>query len=288
MIGAKQKGGRRVIISSNPHTHTTFSDGRNTPREMVEAALALGFRALGFTDHSVQDRDAQMFLPAPLEEAYRREIASLAERYAGRIRLYASIELDSLYGKAERAAYDYLLLSTHYARLGDRAALVDCRPRREALFALRDSAFGGDGVAMAEAFYRDSGRRALAVRPDIYGHFDIIKYFNADGALFDPGDARIRRAEEEALHSVFASGAILEINTGGMARGYIDQPYPHERILRLWREMGGRVILGSDCHRREQLAFAFEEMLDLLQRLGFTHVCELGGEGEETFVQRRL
>jgi predicted metal-binding protein len=31
------------MIKSNFHTHTTFCDGKNTPREMVERALELGF-----------------------------------------------------------------------------------------------------------------------------------------------------------------------------------------------------------------------------------------------------
>ena len=34
------------MIKSNYHTHTLFCDGVNTPREMAEQALALGFEAL--------------------------------------------------------------------------------------------------------------------------------------------------------------------------------------------------------------------------------------------------
>lgn len=33
------------------HSHTTASDGHNTPRELVELALSLGLEALGITDH---------------------------------------------------------------------------------------------------------------------------------------------------------------------------------------------------------------------------------------------
>jgi hypothetical protein len=34
------------------HTHTTYCDGKNTPREMIEAAIAKGLRRIGFSGHS--------------------------------------------------------------------------------------------------------------------------------------------------------------------------------------------------------------------------------------------
>ena len=35
----------------NLHSHTTFCDGKNTPEEMVRAAIALGMDSLGFSGH---------------------------------------------------------------------------------------------------------------------------------------------------------------------------------------------------------------------------------------------
>ena len=40
------------MIKANFHTHSTFSDGANTPEEMVQTAISLGMTALGFSDHS--------------------------------------------------------------------------------------------------------------------------------------------------------------------------------------------------------------------------------------------
>ena len=48
-------------ISSNPHIHTNFCDGENTPEEMVKAAIRIGFTALGFTGHSPTPYDLTVF-----------------------------------------------------------------------------------------------------------------------------------------------------------------------------------------------------------------------------------
>ena len=42
---------------SNFHTHTTYSDGKNSVRENIEAAIEKGMSALGFSDHSYTDFD---------------------------------------------------------------------------------------------------------------------------------------------------------------------------------------------------------------------------------------
>ena len=275
-------------IRSNPHTHTTFSDGRDTPRAQAEQALRLGFRALGFTDHSVQAADAFVGIPQAREAGYRRAVRALAEEYAGRLRISLGIELDASFGIADAKGYDYILLSGHYACKGGARAIVDSRPRRADIFALRDGQYGGDGEALAADYFRHLGARALEVRPAILGHFDIIKYLNDGGALYDAASPLVRRAQREALEDIRASGALLEVNTGGMARGYINELYPTWGILRLWRDMGGGVILASDCHDARFLDYAFEETCTRLRAEGFGGVWELGGEGEPLFVERRF
>ena len=45
---------------TNYHTHSTYCDGKASPREMVDFAVAHGFTALGFSGHS----------PLPFENTY--------------------------------------------------------------------------------------------------------------------------------------------------------------------------------------------------------------------------
>ena len=40
----------------NFHTHTKYSDGTDTPREMIEAAIGFGFKAPDFHGFPLSDR----------------------------------------------------------------------------------------------------------------------------------------------------------------------------------------------------------------------------------------
>jgi DNA polymerase (family 10) len=57
------------------HSHTTLSDGRNTPREMAEAAMARGYEYLALTDHSASHGFGNDVQP----DALRRRIEEVHE-----------------------------------------------------------------------------------------------------------------------------------------------------------------------------------------------------------------
>ncbi len=77
------------------HAHSTWSDGHNSIREMVEACLARGYAYLGITDHS----KAAAYAGGLNDEALKRqgaEIDQLNEEYKGRLHIFKGIECDIL------------------------------------------------------------------------------------------------------------------------------------------------------------------------------------------------
>jgi DNA polymerase (family 10) len=77
------------------HAHSTWSDGRNTIREMVEATLARGYHYLGITDHS----KFAAYAGGLNEEKLARqaeEIDKLNAEYQGRILILKGTECDIL------------------------------------------------------------------------------------------------------------------------------------------------------------------------------------------------
>lgn len=63
----------------------------------------------------------------------------------------------------------------------------------------------------------------------------------------------------------------MEINTGGISRGYTAEMYPSEWILKLIREMDIPVVLNSDAHHPDWIDSYYSEALKILKRLGFSH-----------------
>ena len=64
---------------SNLHTHTNLSDGKNSPEEMVMAAISKGFHTLGFSEHGYSEHGALSMRPET-ELVYQHEIKRLKKK----------------------------------------------------------------------------------------------------------------------------------------------------------------------------------------------------------------
>ena len=61
--------------------HTTFCDGNNTLREMVEAGINKGFQTIGFSGHSHTFFDETWCMTKEGTKAYIKEIEQLKLEY---------------------------------------------------------------------------------------------------------------------------------------------------------------------------------------------------------------
>lgn len=80
----------------NFHSHTQFCDGRVPMAEMAAAAVGEGFLHWGFSPHSPIPIPSPCNMRREDTAAYFSEIERLREKYAGRIELYAGMEIDYL------------------------------------------------------------------------------------------------------------------------------------------------------------------------------------------------
>ena len=97
---------------------------------------------------------------------------------------------------------------------------------------------------------------------DIIGHFDLIAKYNEGNNLFDETHPRYLAAAKAAIDRLLAAGKPFEINTGAIASGYRTVPYPAPALLSYLRGQGGKVILSSDAHSPENIAFSFDRFSD--------------------------
>jgi len=268
-----------MTVASNAHTHTEFGDGKSTVAEMARAAASLGFVSLGFSDHGTQGFDLEYSVRD--EPAYIAEVCRLRTEYEGRMKIWLGVEFDP-YGMVDARKYDYTIGAVHNIRYAGRQCPVDAtaQPLDELL---RDH-LGGDGMMLARLYYDAVAVGMRLLRPTILGHFDLIRKNNRGNRYFDTSDPMYRKIALNALEKARDCVTCMEVNTGGMARGYTDTPYPEAFLLSAWREMGGEVIVTSDCHRAKFIDFGFDEAIALLRETRFRSVLRLG-RGEALFEE---
>jgi histidinol-phosphatase (PHP family) len=252
------------MILSDFHTHTTYSDGKHTPEQMVLGALSLGLSEIGFSDHAAHDFDYTMNKKDIA--VYRNEIAELADKYKGQIDILCGIELDAdAYDTAE--GYDYAIASVHDVSVGGQNYCVDLSAK-ETLRAVNEG-FGGSFDSYAEAYFEKLTDFVIRSGANIVGHFDLITKFSEIGVTYDPSSPRYVAAFRSAL-SELHNRAVFEVNTGAISRGYRTSPYPSLPILKEIFALGGKVVLSGDSHSKDTLCAHFDAAEKLLRECGFT------------------
>jgi DNA polymerase (family X) len=201
-------------LRGDVHMHTTASDGRNSIREMADAALKCGYKYIAITDHS-----KNLAMTNGLDEKRALEqiarIHEVDKAMEGRIRVFAGIEVDILADGAldlddEVLAQMEVVIASVHTRFEQSREEMTARVLR----------------AIENPFVRilghPTGRLLLRREP-----------FALDMA------AVLRRAAE--------LGVAMEHNA---APERLDL---NDRDLRLAREMGCKIVMSSDSHDSRNL-----------------------------------
>ena len=251
-------------MKTNYHTHSTWCDGKDAPEDIVKAAIEKGFDAIGFSSHALLPDSDPWTLQPDTVAAYVADIRNVAEKYKDRIRVLCGIEADFISGqvRSDRSVYapfhlDYLIGSIHEVVATDGISVpVDHKPELLAEGIARS--FGGDAQAFIRAYFAAEREMAATCDFDIIGHPDIIRKFNGVLHYFNESADWYNEELRLTADAFAASGKIVEVNTGGIARGWIDDAYPSPAFRALLRERGVRFILSSDAHSATALDCAFD------------------------------
>lgn len=263
------------MITQNLHAHSRFDDGTATCEEMVRAAIGAGLKSFGISAHSPIPHEPWT-VPKWRIGAFRQEMARLKDAYADRITVYTGLEYD-LVSERDFAGYDYVIASVHAIDAGGKRYSVDYT--REIAQSMIDEVFRGDRDAAAAHYFSLVQSIAEIPGADIVGHFDLLTKFNEPEPLYDTASPVYRRAALDAMETLVRAGKIFELNTGGVSRGYRTDFYPDSFLLNALREMGGRLILSSDSHAADTVAFGFPEAEKKAKAAGFDHVYQLTDRG---------
>ena len=243
------------MVLTDLHVHTTYCDGKNTPEEMVLSAIDKGLKTIGFSGHSYAPYDTDCCMSYEGEFEYHREILALREKYSDRINILCGVEQD-IFAPKPQLKFDYMIGSVHYLFVKGEYLAVDYTP--QIIKAACAGYFGGDIYALCECYFETVSKVAELTDCDIIGHFDLVSKFNENGELFDTADPRYISAWKSAADRLLCCGIPFEINTGAISRGWRSHPYPSRDILEYLKSRGAKLLLSSDAHSRENIAFQFD------------------------------
>ncbi len=244
---------------SNLHTHSIYSDGAHTPREIVEQAFSQNMTAIGISDHSYTFFDKTYCIAENKNGEYINELRALKEEYKGRLEVLVGIELDAFSSGYNRADFDYIIGSCHYLNFGDAYVSVD-----SSLVGVKNAIqkyCDGDSMKFAMKYFDTYTERICAMRPDILGHIDLVSKL---GVVDEESELYRKKALQTLCDSLSVSD-IIEMNTGAISRGYKKLPYPARFLLGEIKARKKSIILSSDSHSKDTLTFYFDECLDILR-----------------------
>ena len=264
------------MIACNLHSHTTFCDGDHTPEEMLVSALEKGCSVYGFSGHAPSGvKNDYGFIPVDKMDAYCDEIKRLKDKYGDKIEVLLGIEQD-YFSPTLTQRFDYVIGSVHYIQVDGEFVPMDVS--YEAQKKSIDNIFSGDAIALAEKYFETVAYLYEKTHCDIVGHFDLVTKYNEKYRYIDENDKRYKSAAIDALDALLSKDVLIEVNTGAMKRGWKTVPYPADFIIKRVLEKKGKLILGSDCHHKDDIFSYFEPVTERMKALGATElwICKNG------------
>lgn len=257
---------------SNIHTHTTFSDGKNTAEEMVQKALALDFVSLGFSDHSETVFDPGYCTKKEDYPRYREEVSRLKIKYEDKIELFCGIEQD-YYSEPVSDEFEYTVGSVHYIYVKEEYFPMDASAEDQQRFIRGHGR--GDPMELAKRYFDTVVENSQKRTFQIQGHFDLIQKYG----LFDGAGEEYQRLALAAADEVMKRVPFFEVNCGAISRGYRKTPYPDDFILKHLLKKGAKLILNGDSHSADTLNTHYEESVQALKKMGFSSLWQLRKTG---------
>ncbi len=255
------------------HVHSTYSDGKNTIPEFVEAAIEAGIEELGISDHYIiadDGKPVKWSMGLDRLPEYLDELRAARDAAGDRVRVRLAVEADyspktfeALREALEPHDLDYIIGSIHY--LGNfpvdtHASYWDVLKQSERNDLMR-------------LYWERVRTMAQTGFFQFVGHIDLCKKFGHTATI------DLTPEISSALDAIAESGMATEVNTSGLFLP-TGEAYPSAAILHECHRRQIPVLATSDAHTTENLLRKRDHALGLIRKAGYSEVA--------TFKDRQL
>ena len=227
----------------------------------LEVASERGVEILGVAEHVYRFRQALEVWQHPFwRESARDDLDAYCDFVRDETSLALGIEADFVQGAEDRMAellaereWDYVIGSIHFLR----DAAIDMRGDW-------DIWRSADPDKVWKRYFETLGEAARSGMFDILAHPDLVKVW---GSAAPVPDRDPRFYYELAMEGIAESEVAIEVSTAGL-RKPVGEIYPARPFLEMCVEVGRPVALSSDAHTPNDLAYRYDEALELLESVG--------------------
>ena len=251
--------GGTINMLANYHTHTVrCNHAVGTEREYIEAAIAEGFKILGFSDHTPQPypdsfhsgiRMSMSELPG-----YVETLLALREEYRDRIQILIGFEVEyttryfePLLKELRRYPVDYIIQGQHY--VPDEV----------------DGSYTGFPSDSEEKLKAYVDHTIEGMKTGVFSYLAHPDLFNFTGS-----DDIYKKHMSRIVEAAADLALPLEINCYGFSDG---RHYPCDRFFKMAREYDPKFVIGCDAHNPKLVRRPehIEGMTDFLMRNGIEY-----------------
>lgn len=261
------------MITMDTHLHTDFSTDSDTPlNKQLKRALAIGLQGICITDHMDYEFPQEAYPhktdTAPFLFCWEDYVKTI-QSYQKTAPLWLGIGVECGLQKNETVIsknqslvadsnLDYVIGSLH---------LVDKQdPYYPAFWEEKEPA------SCVLYYFEQLYENIQAFHSfDAIGHLDYIVRYAPEDFFYQPRD--YREILEAILSFLIQKDIALEINTSGF-KSVRQSQNPHIDILQQYISLGGELItIGSDAHTPQYVGFHFDDISDILQKIGLPQYC---------------
>ncbi len=245
------------------HMHTPLcGHAVGAPRDYILAAQQAGLKEIGFSDHNPMPTQFDDWRMAPDQLPQYIDMIHEAQGEFPRYPVRLGLECDFIPGYEEHihhlarcADWDYLIGSVHYIT-----------PEWDVDNPKHLKRWTEQPVEEIWRAYFDAYTKMIeSCLFDFLAHPDLVKKFGHR----PEGD--LSRFYHEALDAAAEAGVTLEVSTAGL-RKEVREIYPSRDFLAAARLRHIPIVINSDAHAPEEVAYEFDRAYAIVRDVGYTEV----------------
>lgn len=266
------------------HTHTSGFDGKNSEEEMVNKAIELGWKTIGFSNHFIVHpsvKEAPMYVFARkggyaniYSSSFDEAVAKFENHYQkiddlkknSNIQILKGMEVDFFSYDGWKDGFDkaiahlkpdYLIGAAHF--ICYNGVLFNSHDIKNASVL--------EQKMLLHKYWQNERAMARSQLFDIIAHMDLMKKVG-----LGKGEEWLEE-EKKTVAEIKKSGAIVELNASYFK--FADEPYPSKRIMNMLANEKIPVLLSDDAHWVSQLGREFSTIYKMAKDCGISNFCDV-------------